>query len=77
MLTMDSTNLSLEQERKVIILATTRSNEESHPENGLGFLTNRHRMNGRSVSTPTLYFLLMIFLFSGDHTGAGVADCDR
>ena len=56
---MDSANLSLEQERKVIILATTRSNEESHPENGLGFLSNRRHMNGRSFSTYTLYLILM------------------
>jgi superfamily I DNA and/or RNA helicase len=46
---MDSTN-PLEQERKVIILVTTRSNEESHPGNGLGFLINRQRTNGRLFS---------------------------
>jgi superfamily I DNA and/or RNA helicase len=43
---MDSTN-PLEQERKVIILATTRSNEESHPGHGLGFLINPQRTNGQ------------------------------
>ncbi|KAH9959442.1 P-loop containing nucleoside triphosphate hydrolase protein [Russula dissimulans] len=32
------------QERKVIILATTR-NEESHPRKGLGFVVNRQYMN--------------------------------
>ena len=74
---MDSANLSLEQERKVIILATTRSNEDNHPENGLGFLSNRHRMNGRSFSTHKLYMMPMNVLFSCDHTCAGVADCDR
>jgi helicase MOV-10 len=56
---MDSADLTLDQERKVIILATTRSNEESHPGNGLGFLMNRHRTNGRSFSTHTLYLMLM------------------
>ena len=43
---MDNTNPTLEQERKVIILATTRGNEESHPRNGLGFLMNPQRTNG-------------------------------
>jgi len=33
------------QERKVIIMATTRSNEEHHPRRALGFLTNRRRLN--------------------------------
>jgi hypothetical protein len=51
---MDSANLTLDQERKVIVLAATRSDEESHPENGLGFLFNRHRANGRSFFTHTL-----------------------
>jgi superfamily I DNA and/or RNA helicase len=49
---MDSVNLTLYQERKVIILATTSSNEESNPGNGLGFLRSRHRMNGWSFSPP-------------------------
>ena len=53
---MDSTN-PLEQERKVIILVTTRSNEESHPRNGLGFLINRQRTNGRLFSINALYFI--------------------
>jgi len=41
----------------VIILATTRSNEESHPRKSLGFLANRRRMNGESFApfTRTLY----------------------
>jgi helicase MOV-10 len=41
----------------VIILATTRSNEESHPRKSLGFLTNRRRMNGESFAlfTHALY----------------------
>jgi helicase MOV-10 len=55
--TMGSTN-PLEQERKVIILATTRSNEESHPVNGLGFLINRQRTNGRLFSINAPYLML-------------------
>lgn len=43
---MDNTNLTLEQERKVMILAATRGNEESHPGNALGFLMNPQRTNG-------------------------------
>lgn len=35
------------QERKVIILATTRSNEENHPRRSLGFVANRQRTNGQ------------------------------
>lgn len=31
----------------MIILTTTRSNEESHPRKSLGLLVNRQRMNGR------------------------------
>jgi hypothetical protein len=50
---MDSTNLTLEQERKVIILATTRGNEESHPGNAVGFLMNPQRTNGQSLPTDT------------------------
>jgi hypothetical protein len=42
----------------VIILATTRSSEESHPGNGLGFLINRQRTNGRLFSINTLYLML-------------------
>jgi len=33
------------QERKVIVLVTTRGNEESHPRRSLGVLVNRQRMN--------------------------------
>ncbi|KAF8500417.1 P-loop containing nucleoside triphosphate hydrolase protein [Russula emetica] len=33
------------QERKVIILATTRGNEENHPGNGVGFLMSPQRTN--------------------------------
>jgi hypothetical protein len=73
---MDSADLTLEQERKVIILAATRSDEESHPENGLGFLFNRHRTNGQS-STYMLFLMAMNVFVSGDHAGAGVAYCDR
>jgi superfamily I DNA and/or RNA helicase len=51
---MDSTNLTLEQERKVIILATTRGNEENHPGNGVGFLMSPQRTNGQSLPTDTL-----------------------
>ena len=36
------------QERKVIILATTRNNDESHPRKALGLLVDRQRMNGWS-----------------------------
>jgi helicase MOV-10 len=55
---MDHTNLALEQERKVIILATTRANEETHPGNGLGFLINRQRTNGQLFSIDILYLIL-------------------
>ncbi len=37
----------MNQERKVIIMATTRSNEEDHPRRALGFLMNPRRMNGQ------------------------------
>jgi len=47
-LLMQTPILFLKQERKVIILATTRSHEESHPRKSLGLLVNRQRMNGRS-----------------------------
>ena len=43
----------------MIILATTRSNEESHPRNGLGFLINRQRKNGRLFSINALYLMLI------------------
>jgi helicase MOV-10 len=43
----------------VIILATTRSNEVSHPRNGLGFLINRQRTNGRLFSINALYLMLI------------------
>ena len=42
----------------MIILVTTRSNEETHPGNGLGFLINRQRTNGRLFSNNTLYLIL-------------------
>ena len=42
----DGSTNPLEQERKVIILATTRSNEESQPGDALGFLMNSQRTNG-------------------------------
>ena len=42
----------------MIILVTTRSNEENHPANGLGFLINRQRTNGRLFSINTLYLML-------------------
>lgn len=38
------------QERKVIIMATTRSNEEYHPRRALGFVMNPRRMNGQLFS---------------------------
>ena len=41
----------------MIILVTTRSNEESHPGNGLGFLMNRERMNGPLFSINALYLI--------------------
>lgn len=37
----------------MVILATTRSNEESHPRKSLGLLVNRQRMNGRSIVFST------------------------
>jgi helicase MOV-10 len=37
----------LNQERKVIIMATTRSNEEYHPRRALGFLMNPRHINGQ------------------------------
>jgi hypothetical protein len=37
-----------------MILATTRGNEESHMENGVGFAMNPRRTNGRSLPTGTL-----------------------
>jgi len=37
----------------VIILATTRSNEEDHPRRSLGVLLNRQRMNGWSFVFST------------------------
>jgi len=48
-LSMQTPILFLDQERKVIILATTRSDEENHPRKSLGLLVNRQRMNGRSL----------------------------
>ena len=41
-----------DKERKVIILATTRSNEENHPQTALGSLLNRQRTNGWSFVFP-------------------------
>ncbi len=48
----------------MIILATTRSNEESHPRKSLGLLVNCQRMNGRSFvfSTHILDVRLMYAL---------------
>jgi len=43
---------ALNQERKVIIMATTRSNEEYHPRRALGFLMNPRRMNGQQFPYP-------------------------
>ena len=40
------------QERKVIIMAATRSNEEEHPRRALGFLMNPRRMNGQQFLSP-------------------------
>ena len=40
------------QERKVIIMAATRSNEEEHPRRALGFLMNPRRMNGQQFRSP-------------------------
>jgi hypothetical protein len=42
----------------VIILVATRRNEESQPENGLGFVINRQRMNGRLFFINTCYLML-------------------
>jgi len=53
---MDNTN-PLKQERKVVILATTRRNEGSHPENGLSFLMNHQRTNGVLFFINTLYLM--------------------
>ena len=39
-------------------MVTTRSNEESHPGNTLGFLINRQRTNGRLFFINTLYLIL-------------------
>lgn len=36
----------------MIIMATTRSNEEHHPRRAMGFLMNRRRLNGQSSSYP-------------------------
>jgi len=40
----------------VIIMATTRSNEEHHPRRALGFLMNRRRLNGEP------FFCVLIYL---------------
>ena len=48
------------QERKVIILATTRSNEESHPRKSFGLLVNRQRMNGRSLMSFIYLFAVKL-----------------
>ena len=53
---MQTPTLFLNQERKVIILATTRSNEESHPRKSFGLLVNRQRMNGQSLMS-FIYFI--------------------
>jgi hypothetical protein len=54
-LSIDDTDTDIvwNQERKVIILATTRSSEESHPRKSLGLLVNRERMNSQSFIFST------------------------
>jgi hypothetical protein len=75
---VDRTDLTLNQERKVIILATTRSGEESHPRRSLGLLMDRQRMNGWSFVFPIRVLTRSGMDFvSGNHTGAGLVDCDR
>jgi helicase MOV-10 len=59
---MDHTNLALEQERKVIILATTRGNEETYPGNGVGFLMNPQRTNGQSLLSHSQHLLINVLL---------------
>lgn len=46
------------QERKVIIMATTRSNEECDPRNALGFLANPRRMNVAITRAQSLLILV-------------------
>jgi hypothetical protein len=48
----------------VIILATTRSNEESHPRKSSGLLVNHARMNGRSLVFPTIVDTRLTYAFS-------------
>lgn len=46
----------------MIIMATTRSNEEYHPRNALGFLTNPRRMNGLHFPRPLTRFDLKVLM---------------
>jgi helicase MOV-10 len=54
--------LILTQERKVIIFATTRSNEEVDKRKAMGFLQNRRRMNGACFSLSIFIGLTHISL---------------
>lgn len=44
----------------MIIMATTRSNEEYHPRKALGFLMNPRRMNGPHFPRPLMRFDLVL-----------------
>ena len=47
----------------MIILTTTRGNEESHPRKSLGLLVNRQRMNGRSfVSSIDIFAVELTYV---------------
>jgi len=46
------------QERKVIIMATTRSNEEYHPRKALGFVMNPRRMNVAITRAQSLLIMI-------------------
>jgi len=46
------------QERKVIIMATTRSNEEYHPRRAMGFLMNRRRLNVAVTRAQSLLIMV-------------------
>lgn len=59
-----------------MILATTRGNEESHMENGLGFAMNPRRTNGQSLPTA-LSKLTDEYSVSGHDACAGIAHCNR
>ena len=58
-------------------MATTRSNEEVHPRNALGFLTNPRRMNGLHFPRPLMRFALELILVSGHYACAIVAHFGR